>query len=73
MHSISSVCSMQGKHHDPASQQSLVKAHKPARLAKIPPLVRCAHESAPFDKGVYTRSHAAPASPEIGEEPFTRG
>ena len=50
MHSISSACCLQGKYHDPASQQGPVKAHKFARLAKIPPLA-CG-QSAPFDKGV---------------------
>ncbi len=34
---------------------------------KIPPLVRCAHESAPFDKGGKPRRRLV--SPEIGEEP----
>ena len=38
---------------------------------KIPP--RDCVASAPFDKGVNTRSLAASASPEIGEEPATRG
>ena len=38
MLSISSACCLQGKYHDPASQQGPVKAHKFARLVKIPPL-----------------------------------
>ncbi len=47
-----SVPCLQSKHHGQDSQQSLVKADRSARLVKIPPLVRCAYESAPFDKGV---------------------
>jgi hypothetical protein len=43
---------LQRKHHGQDSQQSPVKAGPFACLVKIPPLVRCAHESAPFDKGV---------------------
>ena len=36
-----------------------------AQLFKIPPLVRFAHESAPFDKGVYTAGPAGTAARNV--------
>ena len=47
---------------DTQGPHPVMTGERSRQRGKIPPLVRCTHESAPFDKGVYTTGPAKPAA-----------